>query len=695
MAGDDTDTNPPVVFPRIDPSNPYYLGSQDGPGAKISNIELRHDNYDVWHMSMKMSLKSRRKFGFVDGTIEKPTKESDLENWEAVHCTLVQWIRNTISPSLLDNVTYGYDASILWAELESQFAVVDGMKIHNLKTQLKNFKQTKDATLYGNIRSQQFQLDPLPTLNRAYNIVLQEERLRSESVPDVSDVSAFALSSANDNSAVDWRVMRDKERAHRRPLFCSHCETRGHAVATCFFKTHRFPDWWGNRPRTLAEYRQYWDDEHGRLTWFGDKFAKKGRKCVFVGYPSNKKGWKLYDLETKSFFVSRDVVFHETEFPFITNEATTLSSSPTNDSLPYDELFDESLSYDPGTSASPDGAGNSTLDGSGPTTGGAAGTVEIIVTDPSSETEAAALGRGHRLRFPNSRLRGYILDTTHSPSPSPSPPSSPTSSSGTSYHLANYINCNSFSERHRNFLATVTMGVEPPSFKDAIRDDGWCEAMKLEIDALERNATWELSDLPPDKKALGCRWIYKIKYRSDGSIERLKARLVVFGNHQIEGLDYGETFAPVVKMVTVRILLAIAAINKWELHQMDVHNAFLHGDLDEEVYMKIPPGFSRGKEGKVCRLKKSLYGLRQAPRCWFAKLTTALKDYGFKQSHSDYSLFSYSQNQVRLFILVYVDDPVIAGMILPQVKFQVVFGHVLSYEGFGTAQIFFGSRNFS
>ncbi|XP_074265130.1 uncharacterized protein LOC141587554 [Silene latifolia] len=236
MAGDDTDTNPLCRFPKNRSSNPYYLGSQDGPGAKISNIELRHDNYDVWHMSMKMSLKSRRKFGFVDGTIEKPTKESDLENWEAVHCTLVQWIRITISPSLLDNVTYGYDASILWAELESQFAVVDGMKIHNLKTQLKNFKQTKgmtvtsyfgklkslwdslavheppfsckcnkcecdigkaaikrldnerlhqffmglDATLYGNIRSQQFQLDPLPTLNRAYNIVLQEERLRSE-----------------------------------------------------------------------------------------------------------------------------------------------------------------------------------------------------------------------------------------------------------------------------------------------------------------------------------------------------------------------------------------------------------------------------------------------------------------------------------------------------------------------------------
>ncbi|XP_074297585.1 uncharacterized protein LOC141628326 [Silene latifolia] len=123
---------------------------------------------------------------------------------------------------------------------------------------------------------------------------------------------------------------------------------------------------------------------------------------------------------------------------------------------------------------------------------------------------------------------------------------------GTPYDLANYINYNSFSEQHRSFIAAITSGVEPPSFKEAIRDIGWCEAMKAEIDALERNEIWELTDLPVDKKALGCRWVYKIKYKSDGTFERLKARLVVFGNHQVEGLDYGETFSPVVKMVTIR-----------------------------------------------------------------------------------------------------------------------------------------------
>ena len=217
---------------------------------------------------------------------------------------------------------------------------------------------------------------------------------------------------------------------------------------------------------------------------------------------------------------------------------------------------------------------------------------------------------------------------TQSPSPdSPTPTSQPPS--GMPYPIAHYVSCDKFSVKHRNFIAAVTAGKEPTSFKEVMKDDGWRKAMQEEISALENNGTWVMEYLPPGKKALGSKWVYKIKFKSDGSIERLKARLVVFGNHQVEGIDYDETFAPVAKMVTVQAFLAIVASKNWELHQMDVHNAFLHGVLDEEVYMKLPSGFHSDSPGTVCRLKKSLYGLKQEPRCWFAKLVTALKRYGF------------------------------------------------------------------
>ena len=185
--------------------------------------------------------------------------------------------------------------------------------------------------------------------------------------------------------------------------------------------------------------------------------------------------------------------------------------------------------------------------------------------------------------------------------------------------------------------------------------------MGSEVGALEENATWTLEDLPPGKRAIGSKWVYKIKYNSDGTIERYKARLVALGNKQIEGEDYGDTFAPVAKMGTIRLFLKVAAGNAWPVYQMDVHNAFLHGDLVEEVYMKPPPGFYPKDETKVCRLRKSIYGLKQAPRCWFAKLSHSLREYGFQQTHSDYSLFTFDKNGIHIRLLIYVDDMILTG----------------------------------
>ena len=164
--------------------------------------------------------------------------------------------------------------------------------------------------------------------------------------------------------------------------------------------------------------------------------------------------------------------------------------------------------------------------------------------------------------------------------------------------------------------------------------------MVEKMTALEKNATWELVPLPNGKKTVGCRWVFTVKHKADGTIERYKARLVAKGYTQSYGVDYRETFAPVAKLNTVRVLLSLAANQDWPLLQFDVKNAFLHGDLTEEVYMDPPPGVQKYSDiAMVCKLRKALYGLKQSPRAWFGRFTKSMRNFGYKQSNSDHTLF--------------------------------------------------------
>ncbi|KAM2104670.1 hypothetical protein ACFX1R_015245 [Malus domestica] len=186
--------------------------------------------------------------------------------------------------------------------------------------------------------------------------------------------------------------------------------------------------------------------------------------------------------------------------------------------------------------------------------------------------------------------------------------------------------------------------------------------MKEEIDALQQNQTWDLVPKPRDVKPISCKWVYKIKRRLDGSIEKYKARLVARGFSQQYGLDYDETFSPVAKLTTVRVLLALAANKDWNLYQMDVKNAFLHGELDREIYMMQPMGFkSKAYLEYVCKLRKALYGLKQAPRAWYSKIAEFLTQSGDSVTPADSNLFVKANKGKLAIVLVYVDDLIITG----------------------------------
>ncbi|GJR35673.1 retrovirus-related pol polyprotein from transposon TNT 1-94 [Tanacetum coccineum] len=206
---------------------------------------------------------------------------------------------------------------------------------------------------------------------------------------------------------------------------------------------------------------------------------------------------------------------------------------------------------------------------------------------------------------------------------------------------------------------------EPTSYREAVTSSEgqqWREAIKSEIESILQNHTWELVDLPPGCKALGYKWIFKKKMKADGTVDKYKARLVIQGFRQREGLDYFDTYSPVTRITSIRTIIAIAALRNLEIHQMDVKTAFLNGDLEEEIYMNQPEGFiAPGQEGKVCRLVKSLYGLKQAPKQWHQKFDHTMLESGFKINECDKCVYVKDTSAGYVILCLYVDDMLIVG----------------------------------
>jgi len=379
----------------------------------------------------------------------------------------------------------------------------------------------------------------------------------------------------------------------------------------------------------------------------------------------------LFDISLKQFFVSRDVIFHEHIFPYASSQVSLPSTTAPHTVIPsfISSLHNSDL---PSSQSSTRPAVCSQSSPNSPVICSQFSPASSVLPNspvvdnssaPSSVVPSSSrlLRRSTRSRLQPSYLQDYHCQLADASHPIPSSSQLSNASSGIPFGLSSFLSYTNLSPAQRSFSLSVSSHFEPKFYHQAIKIPHWCDAMKAEIVALEANNTWKLTSLPPNKHAIGCKWVYKVKLKADGSLERYKARLVAKGYTQSEGLDYYETFSPVAKLTTVRCLLAVAAAKNWHLRQLDVNNAFLHGELDEEVYMELPPGFGAKRSSQVCRLTKSLYGLKQASRQWFSKFSNTLLKLGFIQSKSDYSLFTRLQGSSFIALLVYVDDIVLAG----------------------------------
>ncbi|RVX19140.1 Retrovirus-related Pol polyprotein from transposon RE1 [Vitis vinifera] len=245
----------------------------------------------------------------------------------------------------------------------------------------------------------------------------------------------------------------------------------------------------------------------------------------------------------------------------------------------------------------------------------------------------------------------------------PKPTYEPELSTKVKYPMSNYVSTHRLSKSNKSFVNQLSTVSIPNNVQEALADPRCKATMNEEMKSLQKNETWELVECPPGKKPVGCHWIYTMKYKAYGSIERFKARLVAKGYTQTYEIDYTETFAPVAKINTIRVLLSLAANLDWPLQQFDEKNVFLLGELSEEVYMDLPPGcmVSEKQCQKVCKLKKSLYGLKQSLRAWFGRFTKSMRAFGYRQSNSDHTLFLKKQHGKITTLIVYVDDMVVTG----------------------------------
>jgi transposase InsO family protein len=352
------------------------------------------------------------------------------------------------------------------------------------------------------------------------------------------------------------------------------------------------------------------------------KLDSKSKPCIFLGYSEDEFGYRMWDLLEKKVIRSRDIIFME------------------------DKTFEDWRQQQPKMFPQP----TTTIE---PTLVEPISTLPVGVQQPAEEVESELVDTRQQADAHESESDDEVVEEIEfEPAVEGSRYPRRQRKTSSRYPASQYI--------------LLTDEGEPECYEEAMTDvnkEKWYNAMQEEMDSLHENHTYELMELPDGKKALRNKWVYKLKTGEDKNTPRYKARIVVKGFQQKKGVDFDEIFAPVVKMTSIRTVLSMAANMNLEIEQLDVKTAFLHGELEEEIYMQQPEGFeTKGKENLVCRLRKSLYGLKQAPRQWYKKFESFMLEHGFHKTQADHCVFvkRYDEGDF-LILLLYVDDMLVVG----------------------------------
>lgn len=395
------------------------------------------------------------------------------------------------------------------------------------------------------------------------------------------------------------------------------------SISTAAYLTNRSP----NRNLEMKTPEEIWSGkipDLSHLKVFGckamvhvpkklrQKLDAKSEEFIFVGYCEETKGFRLIHPITKKLKKSRDVVFLENQVIGDTMNSQVSVTDETEILLPFEDAPTENFVADQSISGWND-------------------SIDVDSNDlTDNENVIGPVGPSVQVNAPLTLRR-----SERQPHPKTWP-------DFITYSVRSLV-CD-----------------EPQTVAEALsREDGhlWKKAILDEYNSLLVNNTWDLVDLPENRKAIPCKWVFKTKRDGDGAIERRKARLVIKGFAQRQGIDYEETFSPVVRYNSLRYLLSLAAEFDLDIDQFDAVSAFLQGDVEEEIFMTQPEEFA--KDSKVCRLNKAIYGLKQASRQWNKKLDHALKEIGFHQSSMDPCIYYRINGRMRTYIAIYVDDSMV------------------------------------